>query len=60
LETGVKISLIQEKVGTTDQGLVGRIVETNPPAGADLEGSVQVVAFVGELVEAPPTTTTPP
>jgi penicillin-binding protein 1A len=60
LETGVKISLIQEKVGTTDQGLVGRIVETNPPAGADLEGSVQVVAFVGELVEAPTTTTTPP
>ncbi|HEY4606308.1 MAG TPA: PASTA domain-containing protein, partial [Acidimicrobiia bacterium] len=60
LETGVKITLTQQKVGTTNQDLVGRIVETNPPAGANLEGTVQVVAFVGELQAATTTTTTVP
>ncbi len=59
LETGVKITLTQQTVGTTNANLVGRIVETNPPAGANLEGSVQVVAFIGELQEPPPTTVAP-
>ncbi len=58
LETGVMISLTEQKVGTSDQNMVGRIIETDPPGGADLEGSVQVVAFIGELVTT--TTTTPP
>ncbi len=59
LDTGVKITLTQQTVGTTDKNLVGRIVETNPPAGAALEASAQVVAFVGELQAAPPPTTAP-
>jgi beta-lactam-binding protein with PASTA domain len=57
LETGVKVNLTQQKIGTSDKGMVGKIVETNPPAGAELEGSVQVVAFVGELVTTTTTTT---
>jgi penicillin-binding protein 1A len=59
LETGVKITLTQQTVGTSNQDLVGKIVETNPPAGSSLEASVQVVAFVGEFQEPPPTTTVP-
>ncbi len=59
LETGVRITLTQETVGTSNQDLVGKIVETNPPAGADLEGTAQVVAFIGEFEEPPPTTTVP-
>ena len=60
LETGLKITLTQQRVGTSNQDLVDRIVETNPPAGASLEGSAQVVAFVGEFQEPTTTTTTPP
>jgi penicillin-binding protein 1A len=59
-ETGLKITLTQQRVGTSNQDLVDRIVETNPPAGTSLEGSAQVVAFVGEFQEATTTTTTPP
>ncbi|MDP9144460.1 MAG: PASTA domain-containing protein [Actinomycetota bacterium] len=58
LDTGVKINLTQQKVGTPNQDLVDRIIETNPPAGSSLEGSAQVVAFVGEFQEPAPTTTT--
>jgi len=60
LETGLKITLTQQRVGTSNQDLVDRIVETNPPAGTSLEGSAQVVAFVGEFQEPTTTTTTPP
>jgi membrane peptidoglycan carboxypeptidase len=59
-ETGLKITLTQQRVGTSNQDLVDRIVETNPPAGTSLEGSAQVVAFVGEFQEPTTTTTTPP
>ncbi|MGH8914458.1 MAG: PASTA domain-containing protein, partial [Acidimicrobiia bacterium] len=59
LETGVKITLTQQKVGTSNQDLVDRIIETNPPAGSELEAAAQVVAFIGEFQEEPPTTTTP-
>ncbi len=61
LDTGLKITLTQQKVGTPNQDLVDRIIETNPPAGSSLEGSAQVVAFVGEFQEpATATTTTVP
>jgi penicillin-binding protein 1A len=60
LETGVRITLTQQKIGTSDQNLVGKIVETNPPAGAGLEGAAQVVAFIGEFQEPTTTTTTVP
>jgi penicillin-binding protein 1A len=59
LETGLKVTLTQQKVGTTDPALVGRILETNPPAGTQLEGSPQVVALVGEIPGTTPTTTPP-
>jgi penicillin-binding protein 1A len=58
LETGVRITLTQQSIGTSDQNLVGKIVETNPPAGAGLEGAAQVVAFIGEFQEPTTTTTT--
>lgn len=58
LDTGLKITLTQQKVGTPSQDLVDRIIETNPPAGSSLEGSAQVVVFVGEFQEPPPATTT--
>jgi membrane peptidoglycan carboxypeptidase len=60
LETGVKVTLTEQKVPTSDKGMVGRIVETDPPAGAELEGAPQVVAFVGELAAPTTTTTTVP
>jgi hypothetical protein len=58
LETGVRITLTQQRIGTSDQNLVGKVVETNPPAGAGLEGAAQVVAFIGEFQEPTTTTTT--
>jgi serine/threonine-protein kinase len=58
LETGVRITLTQQTIGTSDQNLVGKIVETNPPAGAGLEGAAQVVAFIGEFQQPTTTTTT--
>jgi membrane peptidoglycan carboxypeptidase len=59
LETGLKVTLTQQKVGTSDPSLVGRIVETGPPAGTPLEASAEVMAFVGEIQGATPTTTPP-
>ncbi|MET0566957.1 MAG: transglycosylase domain-containing protein [Acidimicrobiia bacterium] len=59
-DTGVRVNLIQENTGTPDPALVGRIVDTNPPPAAAVEGAVDVVAFVGVLKEPPPPTTTPP
>jgi membrane peptidoglycan carboxypeptidase len=58
LETGVRITLTQQTIATSDQNLVGKIVETNPPAGAGLEGAAQVVAFIGEFQQPTTTTTT--
>ncbi|MGA8040269.1 MAG: PASTA domain-containing protein, partial [Acidimicrobiia bacterium] len=56
LETGVRITLVQQTTPTSDQGLIGKIISTNPPAGTELEATAQVVAMVGAA--APPTTTT--
>ena len=66
LDTGVRVNLVQENAGTPDPALVGRIINTNPPPAAAVQGAVDVVAFVGVLEEAPPpppeapTTTAPP
>ncbi len=57
LETGVRITLVQQTAPTSDQGLIGKIVSTNPPAGTELEATAQVVAMVG-AAPAPTTTTT--
>ena len=48
-ETGVRVSVFEQRTPTTDPGLVGKIVSTNPPAGSLIEGSGQVIFFVGEL-----------
>ena len=48
-ETGVKLSLVQQPTQVTDSSLVGRIVTTNPPPGTPVEGTAQLVVFVGEL-----------
>jgi serine/threonine-protein kinase len=53
LETGVKLSLVQQKTDVTDASQVDRIVSTNPAPGDRVEGSVQLVVFVGQLVPAP-------
>ncbi|MFZ0626737.1 MAG: PASTA domain-containing protein, partial [Acidimicrobiia bacterium] len=59
LETGVRITLVQQTAPTSDQGLIGKIISTNPPAGTELEATAQVVAMVG-AAPAPTTTTTTP
>lgn len=48
-ETGVRVSVFEQRTPTTDPGLVGKIVSTNPPAGSLIEGTGQVIFFVGEL-----------
>ena len=65
-DTGVRVNLIQENIGTTDPALVGRIVTTNPPPATAVQGAVDVLALIGVLEEEPPpppespTTTEPP
>jgi membrane peptidoglycan carboxypeptidase len=49
LETGVKLSLVQQKTDVTDSSQVDRIVSTTPAPGEHVEGSVQLVVFVGQL-----------
>jgi penicillin-binding protein 1A len=53
LETGVKLSLVQQKIDVTDASLVDRIVTTDPAPGETVEGTVQLLVFVGQLVPAP-------
>ncbi len=48
-ETGVKLSLVQQPTVVTDASLVGRIVTTDPPPGASVQGTAQLTVFVGEL-----------
>ncbi|HEY6628130.1 MAG TPA: transglycosylase domain-containing protein [Acidimicrobiia bacterium] len=49
LETGVKLSLVQQKTDVTDAAQVDRIVSTNPAPGDRVEGTVQLIVFVGQL-----------
>ena len=53
LETGVKLSLVQQKIDVTDSSQVDRIVSTDPAPGAPVEGTAQLVVFVGQLAPAP-------
>jgi beta-lactam-binding protein with PASTA domain len=53
LETGVKLSLVQQKTDVTDASQVDRIVSTDPAPGARVEGTVQLVVFVGQLAPGP-------
>ncbi len=49
LQTGVKLTLIQQNVQVTDPNLVGIVVETNPPPGTEITESATVVLTVGSL-----------
>jgi len=49
LETGVKLSMVTQKVSVTDSSQVDRIVSTDPAPGQPVEGTVQLVVFVGQL-----------
>ena len=51
LTTGLKLSLFQEKMPTTDPNQVGKIISTNPPPGTQITESASVVLIVGELSE---------
>jgi serine/threonine-protein kinase len=51
LETGVKLSVVQQKVEVNDANLVGKIVSTNPPPGTELVESAVVSLMVGELAQ---------
>jgi penicillin-binding protein 1A len=53
LDTGVKLSLVQQKTDVTDASQVDRIVSTNPAPGEPVEGTAQLVVFVGQLAPAP-------
>lgn len=53
LETGVKLSMVTQKTAVTDASQVDRIVSTDPAPGQPVEGTVQLVVFVGELAAAP-------
>ena len=49
LNTGVKLSLFQEKVDVNDPNQVDKIVSTNPAPGTEITESASIVHFVGKL-----------
>ncbi|MEX1124372.1 MAG: transglycosylase domain-containing protein [Acidimicrobiia bacterium] len=53
LETGVKLSMVTQKTSVTDASQVDRIVSTDPAPGQPVEGTVQLVVFVGQLGAVP-------
>ena len=54
LVTGVKISLVQQKVDTTDPRQVDRVISTNPAPGAEITESATVLLLIGRLVQPDP------
>jgi membrane peptidoglycan carboxypeptidase len=60
LDTGVRANLTEQQIGTTNQALVGRVVQTDPPPATGVQGEVNVVVFIGVLQDNPPPTTAPP
>ena len=54
LVTGVKISLVQQKVDTTDPRQVYRVISTNPAPGAEITESATVLLLIGRLVQPDP------
>ncbi|MGB7860698.1 MAG: transglycosylase domain-containing protein [Acidimicrobiia bacterium] len=54
LVTGLKITLVQEKVDTQDPGQVDKIIATNPAPGTQITESATVVLSVGRLGPPPP------
>ena len=54
LVTGVKISLVQQKVDTSDPALVDKIIETNPAPGTQITEAATVLVLIGRLVQPDP------
>lgn len=52
LDTGVKLTIVDETIEVEDPAQVGVIVETNPPPGTEISASASVIVRVG--VQAPP------
>jgi penicillin-binding protein 1A len=50
--TNVRLTLVSQNMETTDPNLIGRIIETNPPAGSEVSAAASIAVFIG--VEAPP------
>lgn len=48
-ESGVKVTLMQQRIDVDDPDLVGLVVESNPASGSPITGSATVVLFVGQL-----------
>ncbi len=49
MNTGVKLSLFQQKVDVTNPNQVDKIISTNPPPGTEIIESASIVLFVGRL-----------
>ena len=49
-ETGLKVSVFEERVETLDPKFVDKVINTNPEPGTILKGSAQVILYVGEAV----------
>ena len=47
--TGVRLSLMPQKVEVSDPGLADKIIDTNPAPGTDIIESATVILLVGEL-----------
>lgn len=49
LETGVRLTLVPQNLEVGDPNLVGRIVDTNPPASTQISASASIVVYIGVL-----------
>jgi serine/threonine-protein kinase len=54
LATGVRLSMVQQKVDTTDPALVDKIIESNPPPGTEIIEAATVLVSVGRLAQPAP------
>jgi penicillin-binding protein 1A len=54
LDTGVKLSIVDETVEVEEPGQIGVIVETNPPPGTEISASASMVVRVGVAASEPP------
>jgi serine/threonine-protein kinase len=52
VETNVVLTLVGQDQPTTDPNLIGKIIQTNPPAGTEISASASISVLIG--VEAPP------
>ena len=51
LQTGLTLSLTQQKLDTSDPNLVDKVISTTPLPGTVITESANVVLFVGQLAQ---------